>query len=119
MAAHGTEDGKSPGLGFFPGTVQRFPTKKMGSLKTPHIGFNRVKLSHQSRMFDTISQNSDFYFVHSYHLPATGSPVEAGICQHGVDFIAAYERENVFATQFHPEKSQTNGLILLRNFLNA
>lgn len=119
LAEQGTEDGESPGLGFIPGVVGRFTREELGSLKLPHIGFNQVSASPRSRLFRGIASPADFYFVHSYRLLPTALPGEPSLCPYGIDFMAAYEYENIFATQFHPEKSQTNGLKLLNNFLTA
>lgn len=119
FAEQGTEDGESPGLGFIPGTVERFTREELGSLKLPHIGFNQVIASPRSRLFQGVASPADFYFVHSYRLLPTALPGEPSFCPYGIDFMAAYEHENIFATQFHPEKSQTNGLKLLKNFLSA
>lgn len=118
MAAHGTEDGETAGLGLIPTTVDRFDSKMVGALKVPHVGFNRVASGESSLLFQGIASSADFYFVHAYRLLAQGLAGHHGICHYGQDFLAAYEHENVFATQFHPEKSQTNGLRLLRNFLS-
>jgi glutamine amidotransferase len=117
LAERGNEDGVCPGLGFIPGTVDRFTRGELQDGKLPHIGFNRVRADAKSRLFQGIMKSSDFYFVHSYRLLANGLPGKHGICNYGVDFLAAIEHENIFATQFHPEKSQTNGLQLLSNFL--
>ena len=119
LAERGTEDGESPGLGFIPGTVERFTREELGPLKLPHIGFNQVSASPRSRLFRGIVSPADFYFVHSYRLLPTALPGAPSLCPYGIDFMAAYEHENIFATQFHPEKSQTNGLKLLNNFLAA
>lgn len=119
FAEKGTEDGECTGLGFIPGTVERFTSKELGPLKVPHIGFNQVNASLQSCLFRGIALPADFYFVHSYRLRAAEVPGEHGLCHHGIEFLAAYESENIFATQFHPEKSQANGLRLLSNFLAA
>lgn len=119
FAERGTEDGDCPGLGFIPGLVDRFSREELGPLKVPHIGFNHVSASPQSRLFNGIISPADFYFVHSYRLLATALPGLPGLCHYGIEFLAGYEHENIFATQFHPEKSQTNGLRLLSNFLAA
>jgi glutamine amidotransferase len=119
FAEYGSEDGVSQGLGFIPGRVERFSSEELGSLKVPHIGFNRVISSEQSRLFRGLNAPTDFYFVHSYRLLPAGLPGQSSTCHYGVDFLAAYEHENIFATQFHPEKSQTNGLFLLKNFLQG
>ena len=119
LAERGTEDGEAAGLGFIPGTVERFTRDELGPLKVPHIGFNAVSAPSQSRLFAGIASPADFYFVHSHRLLAANLPGDCGLCRYGVDFLAAYEHQNIFATQFHPEKSQTNGLRLLKNFLSA
>ena len=119
LAESGTEDGVCQGLGFLSGCVQRFPQECMNGLKVPHVGFNRVSVPETGILFSGLSPEADFYFVHSYHLPLTNLAGNVAVCRYGVDFVAAYECENVFATQFHPEKSQTNGLRLLSNFLAA
>ena len=117
FAQKGTENGECNGLGFIPGVVDRFNFKELGKLKTPHVGFNRVSYSPDSVLFNGMGLDSDFYFVHSYRLLRNGLSGEVASCEYGEDFVAAYEHENIFATQFHPEKSQTNGLRLLSNFL--
>lgn len=119
FAEHGTEEGDSAGLAFIPGRIDRFSRTELGSLKAPHIGFNEVWSTPHSRLFRGLPSPSDFYFVHSYRLLAGDRSGECGLCHYGVEFLAAYEHENIFATQFHPEKSQTNGLQLLKNFLSA
>jgi glutamine amidotransferase len=117
LAERGDEDGVCSGLGFIPGAVERFTRGELQEVKLPHIGFNRVNADAKSRLFKGLMNNSDFYFVHSYRLIANGLPGKHGLCTYGIDFLAAIEHENIFATQFHPEKSQTNGLQLLSNFL--
>jgi glutamine amidotransferase len=119
LAARGTEDGESEGLGFIAGTVDRFMPEELGTHKVPHIGFNQVGATAQSRLFKGLILPADFYFVHSYRLLAAGLSGELGLCRYGVEFLAAYEQDNIFATQFHPEKSQTNGIKLLSNFLGC
>ena len=119
MAEQGVEDGESRGLGWIPGKVERFSPLDLGKLKLPHIGFNRVTGNAQSRLFDELGPAPDFYFVHSFRLLPVPSSGHASVCHYGVDFLAAYEQENIYGVQFHPEKSQTNGLRLLKNFLTA
>jgi glutamine amidotransferase len=118
LAMRGTEDGETAGLGLISTDVERFDSEAMGRLKVPHIGFNKVCSEDQSVLFQGIASSADFYFVHSYRLLADGLSGRHGFCHYGQDFLAAYEHENIFATQFHPEKSQTNGLKLLKNFLD-
>jgi len=116
MAKWGDEDGGCSGLGFLEGSVERL--KPDQHQKVPHIGFNKVRFEQNSRLFSGFGEAADFYFVHSYALGIESRPGLAATCDYGGEFVAAYECENVFATQFHPEKSQTNGLRLLKNFLS-
>jgi len=119
LAESSTEDGMTAGLGFIPTPVERFSVQELERRKLPHIGFNRVRLPNLPSLFDGFKTEEDFYFVHSYRLLAQALPGKKAICNYGTDFLAAYEHENVFGAQFHPEKSQTNGLRLLANFLSA
>lgn len=106
-------------LGLIPGDVKLFPSDR--GLKVPQIGWNTV--SHDgSKLFEGIDQESSFYFVHSYYLSVklsdgSDSPWIAGRSDYGIPFAAAIHRDNVWATQFHPEKSGPKGLKLLRNFV--
>lgn len=117
MADYGEEEGGRAGLGLIPGNVTRMP--RNAGLKVPHVGFNQVRFAPGSRLLAGIEQGVDCYFVHSYRLEVQERPGLAALCDYAGDFVAAYEHETVFATQFHPEKSQTNGLRLLANFLEA
>ncbi len=105
-------------LGIIPGNVKLFPAA--AGLKVPQIGWNTV-VHDNSQLFRDIPQNSSFYFVHSYYLSVQlddggSSPWVCGRSEYGLEFAAAIHRENVWATQFHPEKSGEKGLALLRNF---
>lgn len=115
MAEYGDEDGGCAGLGLVSGSVTCLPAVQ--GLKVPHIGFNSVRFEKSSQLAGGLTEAVDFYFVHSYRLTVEKRPGLQAICDYGGDFVASYEHENVFATQFHPEKSQTNGLRLLSNFL--
>jgi len=118
MATSGTEDGFSYGLGLIAGSVERFTQDELKGLKSPHIGFNQVVIPDGSGFFaGFMDQVADFYFVHSYRLLPHTLNGQIALCKHGINFVAAYRNENIFGTQFHPEKSQTQGLRLLRNFL--
>jgi len=85
-------------------------------LKVPHMGWNNVNQSMDHPLWQGIEQDSRFYFVHSYYVEATGNPYVSGICDYAVEFAAALAQDNLFAVQFHPEKSADAGLQLLRNF---
>ena len=119
MGTRSTEDGMTIGLNLIPAAVDRFTPNEVGSRKIPHVGFDRVQSKQGSIMFRNLTGNDDFYFVHSYRMLSRDLPGFIAVCNYGMDFLAAYELENVYATQFHPEKSQTNGLQLLKNFLSS
>lgn len=119
FADSSTEDGFSNGLGLIPGRIERFSAANLDGLKVPHIGFNWVGAINDSMLFEGLKGGGDFYFVHSYRLKYEAQAGCAGVCRHGEEFVAAYVKGNVYATQFHPEKSQTNGLRVLTNFLSA
>lgn len=105
------------GLGLVAGSVERFPREN--ELPVPHIGFNSVRSQRGSDLFAGLGEETDFYFVHSYRTVAAGPEALVATSHYGEDFVAAIESGNIYGTQFHPEKSQTNGLRLLANFLAA
>ncbi len=117
MGSRGSEDGDTPGLGLIPTSVDKFSSQEIGANKIPHIGFNQVRSKPDARLFRGLPEASDFYFVHSYRMLCEGLSGKTATCLYGTEFLAAYEQNNIYATQFHPEKSQTNGLLLLKNFL--
>lgn len=108
------EDGEWEGLGVLPGSVERFEDQP--GLKIPHMGWNVLERNGPVRIFDGIPSDAHFYFVHSYHVVPAENDVVAAWTQHGTRFASAVARDNLFATQFHPEKSQRVGLKLLQNF---
>lgn len=112
------EGGGSDGFGVLPGTVRRFtPTAQR---KVPHIGWNRIARTQSARtcpLFDGIPDQSFVYFVHSYFADPMERTVASMVTDYGENFASAIWRDNIYATQFHPEKSQRIGLRLLENFL--
>jgi glutamine amidotransferase len=117
MAEFGEEEGGHAGLALLQGRVCRFPNAP--GIKVPHVGFNKVNFQKGSRLFAGLGSSVDCYFVHSYRLALLERPGLTATCDYGGSFVAAYEHENFFSTQFHPEKSQTNGLKILENFLKV
>ncbi len=117
MGISSSEDGDAVGLGLIPSTVDKLTPKKISTNKIPHIGFDQVHSQLDACLFKGLQSDAEFYFVHSYRMLPAGLSGKSAICNYGEKFLAAYEQDNIFATQFHPEKSQTNGLILLKNFL--
>ena len=114
---HG-EEGDTAGLGLLPGRVPRFAAEvEKAGLKIPHMGWNEVVQERPHALWRGIADRSRFYFVHSYYPQPAERSLTAGSCAYGVSFTCAVARDNIFAVQFHPEKSQNNGLQLLSNFV--
>ncbi|MDX9717521.1 imidazole glycerol phosphate synthase subunit HisH [Thauera sp. WH-2] len=115
-------EGDVPGLGVLPGEVVRFPDAKMlaadGSrLKVPHMGWNEVRQCGPHPLWEGIPDGERFYFVHSYYVVPAAPGLAAAETDYGVRFTSAVARANIFAAQFHPEKSAAAGLRLLGNFI--
>jgi glutamine amidotransferase len=118
-----SEEGDVPGLGLLPGQVRRFPDAAMvdaagARLKVPHMGWNEVRQAEPHPLWDGIADGTRFYFVHSYYVEPAAPDVIAGSTHYGIVFTSAVARANIFAVQFHPEKSAAAGLRLLANFMN-
>lgn len=112
---HSQENGGTDGLSILSGDVVHFPKSE---LKIPHMGWNTVKQVIKHPLWYNIDDNSRFYSVHSYYVKETDSSVVSGVTNYGIDFTCAVAKDNMFAVQFHPEKSQHDGLQLLKNFVN-
>jgi glutamine amidotransferase len=113
---HG-EEGDTPGLGLLAGTVPRFPAARMAGLKVPHMGWNEVRQARAHALWEGVPSGERFYFVHSYYPEPADRAITAARCEYGVAFTCAIAHDNIFAVQFHPEKSQAAGLRLLTNFV--
>ena len=118
-----SEEGDTPGLGVFPGQVKRFPPQAMrdaqgAKLKVPHMGWNEVMQVRPHALWRGIADASRYYFVHSYYIDAAKPELVAGQSVYGFLFTCAVAQDNIFAVQFHPEKSQSAGLALLANFVS-
>jgi glutamine amidotransferase len=113
VASKGLENGETDGLGWIDGEVLKFDTL---DLKVPHVGWNNVTYQKESPLFEGIADESDFYFVHSYHFKSESDVVCT--TDYGSNFVSSIQKENIFAVQFHPEKSQSVGLRVLENFSN-
>jgi len=117
-----SEEGDTACLGILPGTVQRFPAEAMvdvagNKLKVPHMGWNNVHQTGPHPLWAGIEDGARFYFVHSYFVQPTSPEVIAGFSHYPFPFTCAVATANIFAVQFHPEKSQNDGLTLLGNFV--
>ncbi len=113
------ESEESPGvtgLGILKGKVVRFPRLNGERLKIPHMGWNQIEIEKELLILKGIPQGSWFYFVHSYFPKPEDKSIIALRTRHGIEFTAAVQKENIFACQFHPEKSSTLGLRILENF---
>jgi glutamine amidotransferase len=108
------EEGDTPGLGLLPGRVPRF---NLSGLKIPHMGWNEVMQRRSHALWEGIADRSRFYFVHSYYPAPADAALVAATTDYGAPFTCAVARDNIFAVQFHPEKSQSAGLQLLSNFV--
>ena len=116
-----SEEGDTAGLGLFPGVVVRFRDEAMRAadgvrLKVPHMGWNRVRQARPHPLWNGVADESWFYFVHSYYVVPKDDALSAGISEYGGTFTCAVARDNIFATQFHPEKSSAAGLRIYENF---
>lgn len=109
------EEGDTPGLGLLAGEVPRF---RVAGLKIPHMGWNEVIQERAHALWQGIADRSRFYFVHSYYPVPRDPELAAASCVYGAPFTCAVARDNIFAVQFHPEKSQSAGLQLLSNFVH-
>lgn len=121
LMTHSEENGGVPCLNVIPGEVRYFGNPLVGKdgqrLKVPHMGWNEVRQTRDHPLWQGIADRTRFYFVHSYYVDAVQRDLVAGSVEYGVSADAALARDNLFAVQFHPEKSHTAGLKLLRNFL--
>jgi len=116
MSELGTEFGSHPGLGVLPGVVKRIDVTGQ-KLNLPHIGWNDVQVKGEPKLFRNIPANASFYFIHSYHFVPSDRSIVSSTVQYGTEVVASVERDNLFGVQFHPEKSQEQGIRLLRNFV--
>lgn len=120
---HSEEGGGVAGLGVLPGQVRRFPVEAMCNaqgerLKVPHMGWNNVHHAQEHALWWDIADAERFYFVHSYYVETDVKELIAGYADYAFPFTCAVARDNIFAVQFHPEKSHTAGLQLLSNFVS-
>jgi glutamine amidotransferase len=113
-----SEEGGVNGFGLLPGAVKRFQLNENERIKIPHMGWNKVHLSNTHPMWNKIDSDSRFYFVHSFYAEVTNKSLEMATSSHGEKFTCAIAKDNIFAVQFHPEKSSELGLQLLKNFIS-
>jgi glutamine amidotransferase len=114
-----SEENKTDCIGLVAGATKRFPEKLISegqALKIPHMGWNSVKLYRSHPVFNNVSSDAEFYFVHSYHPAPSDADVVLGITDYGMTFCSILAKDNLVAMQFHPEKSGRPGLQILKNF---
>ena len=116
FSSFGDEDGGSDGLGWIKGKVKKINLKDL-SLKLPHMGWNNIKISSNSKLLSGVNNDSHFYFVHSYSFDVDEKKYVSATTNYSSEIVSAIEKENIFGTQFHPEKSQVNGIKILENFV--
>ena len=113
----GYEETETKGLGWVPGKVSKIDNQN-GKYKLPHIGWNQVNILKESRIFKDIKNNSHMYFVHSYEFIPEDKNVISATTDYSSNIVCSVEKENIFGTQFHPEKSDKIGLKIINNFIN-
>jgi len=113
----GYEETETKGLGWISGKVSKIDNQK-GKYKLPHIGWNEINILKGSKIFKDIENNSHMYFVHSYEFIPNDKSVTAATTDYSSNIVCAVEKENIFGTQFHPEKSDKTGLKIIDNFIN-
>ena len=119
LATMGTEHGLYEGLNWISGTVKKIESNDP-QIRVPHVGWNDVLFLKKSGLYKDLENSQAFYFVHSYVLDIKDkSSVVSGLTGHGIEFISSIEKDNIYATQFHPEKSQKIGLKVLENFIKS
>ena len=123
MLFDSSDEGGVRGLAVLPGRVRRFPREAMRDaegrrLKVPHMGWNQVRQQNAHALWSGIENDTRFYFVHSYYAQVEEQQMVSGVSEYGLPFTCAVARDNIFAVQFHPEKSHIAGLRLLSNFVD-
>ena len=113
----GSEETETKGLGWISGKVSKIDNQN-GKYKLPHIGWNQINIVKESKIFKNIDNNSHMYFVHSYEFIPSDKNVISATTDYSTNIVCSVEKENLFGTQFHPEKSDKTGLQIIENFIN-
>ena len=116
FSSFGEEDGGSKGFDWIKGKVNKINLTDK-NLKLPHMGWNNISINQKSKLFSGIENESHFYFVHSFAFDVENDQFISSKTNYSTEIISAVEKDNIFGTQFHPEKSQTNGIKILENFV--
>ena len=113
----GFEETETKGLGWIPGKVSKIDNQN-GKFKLPHIGWNQINIVRESQIFKDIENNSHMYFVHSYEFIPQDKNIISATTEYSSNIVCSVQQENIFGTQFHPEKSDKMGLKIIDNFMN-
>ncbi len=116
LAKESFEFGRHKGLGWIDASVEKFSLEDKKH-RVPHVGWNDLFKYKNVLLWDGIPNDAIFYYVHSYYVNCKNEKIIIGKCSHGINFVSAIQQENIFATQFHPEKSQFYGLQIIKNFI--
>lgn len=117
ILSNGSEEGKLNGLGWIPGVVRKFDKELLAHKpKLPHLGWNSVKIKRQSPILNGVDIEHGFYFIHTYYFENQNDENILTTSNYGIEFCSSVVKDNIFGTQFHPEKSHYNGISLLNNF---
>jgi glutamine amidotransferase len=115
MTKH-SEEGDVEGLGWVDATTVRFDSSRINGLKIPHMGWSEITITDQNPLWSNLPIDPRFYFVHTYHFLFQEKEEVSATCSHSYDFACAFQKENIYGTQFHPEKSHKFGMKVLENF---
>ena len=116
FSTYGEEDEGSQGFDWIKGKVKKINLSNQ-NLKLPHMGWNNIKINEKSKLLSGIENNSHFYFVHSFAFDVKNNVFVSATTNYSTEIVSAVEKDNIFGTQFHPEKSQANGIKILENFV--
>ena len=116
LAKESFEFGHHKGLGWIDASVKKFILDEF-KLRIPHVGWNDLLKNRDCILWEGIPNDAIFYYVHSYFVHCKNEKIIAGKCKYGIEFVSAIQQENIFGTQFHPEKSQFYGLEIIKNFI--
>jgi len=117
LAESSTENGITKGFGFLEKKVEKFNKEEINNNMIPHVGFNTVFFDKSNKLFKDFEDNADFYFTHSYRISAEKIFCPHSFFKFGGNFLSSFEKDNIYGVQFHPEKSQVNGMKLLYNYM--
>ena len=112
-----SEEGKAKGLNWIDGKVKRFSVSDPIKFKVPHTGWNSVKLQNDSAIMKNIANNSEFYFVHAFHVALKDKSIAINSTTYDYPFVSGFQKENIFGLQYHPEKSHNTGDQIFKNFI--